>query len=473
MTTTLYWHDYETTSADPARTRPSQFAGVRTDEDLNIIGDPLMIYCQPSRELLPSPGACLVTGITPQVAVKEGLKEPEFIARIHQELSQPGTCGVGYNSMRFDDEVTRYTLYRNFFDPYEREWKNGNSRWDIIDMFRLARALRPEGINWPNYEDGTPCFKLEELTKANGLSHESAHDALSDVYATIGMAKLLKEKQPKLYDYVYRNRTKQQVASMVDIYNLSPFLHVSTRLPRESGYLGLMMPLAVNPNNKNEIICINLNGDIEPLLTMNADQIRERLYKPNVELEEGEERIPLKGVHLNRCPVVATPKLLDDKSAQKHQIDLPKCRENYRQLKAANLRSKLEQVYSAVAERNDSNPETMLYAGFLPDSDKSLLQEVRNSTPAQLADGSIQFSDPRYRELLFRYRARNFPETLSAEEQHQWEELRFHLLNDSDTGYLSLEQFYGEIDRCLADPSCSERDRNILEALQAWGDEIL
>ena len=414
MPTTLYWHDYETTSANPSCTRPSQFAGVRTDQELNVIGDPLMIYCKPSRDLLPSPAACLVTGITPQQAEREGLSEPEFIARIHSELSRPGTCGVGYNSIRFDDEVTRYTLYRNFFDPYEREWKNGNSRWDIIDMFRLARALRPEGINWPDYEDGSPCFKLEELTKANGLCHEAAHDALSDVMATIALARLLREKQPKLYEYIYTHRTKPMTAKRIDVQQQVPFLHVSSRLPRENGYLGLMMPVAINPNNKNEIICVNLNGDIQSLLQLSADQIRQRLYTRTEDLAEGEQRIPLKGVHLNRCPIAVMPKLLDEASAQRWHIDLPRCRENWRTLRQADLSTRLQEVYGVTADRDNSDPETMLYAGFLPASDKGLLREVRNSTAAQLADGSIQFSDSRYRELLFRYRARNFPDTLSA-----------------------------------------------------------
>src|SRR5690554_3991737 len=182
--TTFYWHDYETFGVDPARDRPVQFAGLRTDAQLNPIGEPLVIYARPADDYLPHPKACLVTGITPQEALAKGLPEREFIRLIHEELAQPGTCGVGYNSLRFDDEVTRYTLYRNFYDPYAREWQNGNSRWDIIDMLRAAYALRPEGIVWPQREDGLVSFKLEELTAANGISHEAAHGALSDVHAT-------------------------------------------------------------------------------------------------------------------------------------------------------------------------------------------------------------------------------------------------------------------------------------------------
>src|SRR5690606_28396234 len=248
---TLFWHDYETWGEDPSRDKPSQFAGVRTDENLNIIGNPVSFYCQPASDCLPKPDACLITGITPQSALEKGLPDYLFIKRIHDELSQAGTCGVGYNSIRFDDEVTRYGLFRNFYDPYEREWRNGNSRWDIIDMVRLTYALRPEGIEWPRKDDGSPSFRLEELTAANGLVHESAHDALSDVYATIALARLIKQQQEKLYDYAYRMRQKRQVANLIDLNSFRPLLHVSSRYPAAKGCAALVVPLAMHPINSN------------------------------------------------------------------------------------------------------------------------------------------------------------------------------------------------------------------------------
>ncbi|HBX55858.1 MAG TPA: exodeoxyribonuclease I, partial [Pseudomonas sp.] len=101
MTSSLFWYDYETTGIDPRRDRPVQVAGIRTDEDLNEIGEPLNIYCQPSDDILPHPAACLITGITPSRLATQGLSEAAFMARVHAELAQPGTCGVGYNSLRF------------------------------------------------------------------------------------------------------------------------------------------------------------------------------------------------------------------------------------------------------------------------------------------------------------------------------------------------------------------------------------
>ena len=235
MANTLYWHDYETFGVNPRWDRPAQFAGIRTDEDLNEIGEPMELFCKPVRDILPDPVSCLITGITPQIAEAKGIFEPEFIARINAEFSVPGTCGVGYNSLRFDDEVTRHTLYRNFYDPYVREWRDGNSRWDIIDLSRMTYALRPAGIEWPRHEDGRVSFKLEQLAAANGLGHESAHDALSDVRATIEWARLLKEKQPRLFGWLYKLRDKRQADDQLDLIQRTLVLHSSGMYPPETG----------------------------------------------------------------------------------------------------------------------------------------------------------------------------------------------------------------------------------------------
>lgn len=469
---TLYWHDYETTGVDPARDRPLQFAGVRTDEELNIIGAPLTLYCQPGFDTLPHPVASLITGITPQLALEKGVPEPEFINKIVAQLGEPGTCGVGYNSIRFDDEITRHTLYRNFHDPYEREWRQGNSRWDVIDMLRLTRALRPEGIVWPNREDGSPSFKLEDLSAANGLEHVAAHDALSDVMATIALARLVRERQPKLYQYVYQNRLKGAVEDLINLAGRQPFLHVSSRLPREHGYIGLMLPLARHPVNKNEIITFNLSVDPRPLIELDAEAIRTRVFTATDQLPEGTERIPLKGVHVNRSPVVATAKLLDEPAAQRLGIDLGACERHWQLLRDHDLRAKLAVVYAPGDRPVNSDPELALYQGFLPNQDKSLLARVRQASGSELANTNFVFKDNRYGELLFRYRARHYPQTLSADERGRWQETVRARLTDDAGGFLTLQSYGRELDRLQSVPDISTRDRGILTELRVWGQEL-
>lgn len=471
---TLYWHDYETFGTDPARDRPAQFAGLRTDLDLNPIGDPLVIYCKPAADMLPQPDACLVTGITPQTALQKGVIEAEFISRIYRELSQPGTCGAGYNSIRFDDEVTRYTLYRNFFDPYLREWQHGCSRWDIIDMARLCYALRPEGIQWPKRADGNPSFRLEDLTAANGIAHEAAHDALSDVKATIALAKLIKTRQPRLYDYAFKLRNKKEVLSMLNVRDKQAVLHVSSMYPSEYGCAAVVAPVALHPVNKNGIVVYDLRYPPDDLLQLDEAQIRERLFTKTEDLPEGTDRVHLKTVHINKCPIVAPLNTVTPAAAQRLRIDLKQAEHHLDTLrKATGLESKIRAALAGNSFEPGKDPDTGLYNGFFSDGDRERITVVRQTPPERLALLKPAFSDPRLPELLFRYRARNWPETLSPEEQARWEEFRLERITQADGGgSISLNEYEARLQALAENPDLSERDMEILEALAEYGSAI-
>jgi exodeoxyribonuclease-1 len=474
---TLYWHDYETFGTDTLRDRPVQFAGVRTDEDLNVIGEPLNIFSRPAPDTLPHPISSLITGITPQQALEKGMPEDEFIARILRELAEPGTCGVGYNSLRFDDEVTRHTLYRNLYDPYGREWQNGNSRWDIIDMVRACRDLRPEGIVWPQRQDAErSSFKLEELTAANGIGHEQAHDALSDVYATIALARLIKQKQPKLYDFCYRLRRKKEVLKYLDLKEMSPILHTSGMYGSDYGNTRLVVPLAPHPVNKNSIIVFDLAQDPALLLELGPKKLRERLYTPVAELPEGVERPALKQILINKCPVIAPLSTLTGEAARRLNIDLVRCQQNRQALLAARkqITEKLAKVFAPQEFAPQSDTDLLLYGGgFFSDADKRKMQQVHDTPPEELGARTWVFEDSRLPEMLFRFRARNYPETLNADEQAQWLEHCRARLSGGEAGNRSFTEFFAEIARIRAEESPDERGQRILAEVEAFGSELL
>lgn len=480
MAVSLYWHDYETWGEMPSRDKPSQFAGVRTNEALEIIGEPLSIYCKPSNDCLPKPIACMITGITPQHALEHGFSDKEFIATIHRELSRPGTCGVGYNSIRFDDEVTRNGLFRNFYDPYEREWRNGNSRWDIIDMVRLTYALRPEGIEWPRNEDGSPSFRLELLSAANGLVHESAHDALSDVYATIELAKLIKDKQPNLYDYAFRMRDKKEVAKLIDLQSKKPLLHISSKYPASQACSALVIPLAMHPTNKNGVIVYDLSADPQLLIDLSADEIHQRLFSRQEDLPENVSRMALKVVHLNKSPILATPKLVDGDAEKRMQLDKHLCNQHWQYLteylsdkdRHYQLMDKLKQVFETTSFEESVDPEQQLYSGFLSEGDKATVNEVRNADADTLKNTVFSFYDQRLPELLFRYRARNFLDTLSADEREEWEEYRMLKFSDPNFGY-TLSEFDRDWAELMGNPDITERQKTILQAVQEYKQSLI
>jgi len=471
---TIYWHDYETFGANPKTDRPAQFAGIRTDLDLNIIGEPLVIYAKPARDFLPHPEACLITEITPQHAAKHGLPETTFIAKILKEFSQPNTCVAGYNSIRFDDEFTRYTLYRNLYDPYAREWQNGNSRWDIIDLVRVTNALRPDGIEWPERETGVPSFRLEELTKANSISHDSAHDALSDVYATIAMAKLIKEKQPRLYDYAFQHRNKRKVAELLDMDNMKPVLHTSSMFPAEIHCTTLVVPLIQHPRNSNGVVTYDLRQDPTELLSLNAENIRKRLYTPTSELAEGQSRIALKTIHINKCPIVV-PAKLDDKIEQRLQIDKDLCLKHLTQLrKSEELVDKLVEVFDDNPFPDEENPDYALYSGaFFSEYDKTLMRKLHSFKPESLIDKSFDFEDERLDLLYFRYRARNYPEHLLEEEKINWQHYCRDKLLSTDSVSLNYTEFSAIIDSHLQSAEISDKQKSVLKTLKLYGEELI
>ena len=470
----IYWHDYETFGVNPKTDRPVQFAGIRTDFDLNIISDPLVHYAKPADDFLPHPQACLVTGITPQHALEHGIPETEFMQKILHEFSQPNTCVAGYNSLRFDDEVTRYTLYRNLYDPYAREWQNGNSRWDIIDLVRVCYALRPDGINWPKYDDGSPCFQLERLTAENNISHEGAHDALSDVTATIDLAKLIKNKQPKLYDYYFQHRNKKLVSNLLNIDAIKPVLHTSSMFPAEFCKTTLIAPIAKHPTNSNGIIGFDLRYDPTDIIELSVDDIRERLYTRREDLPKGIQHIPLKTIHINKCPVIV-PAKIDDFVANRLQIDKEKCHQHLKLLREmSNLKEKMAELFKKSEFAEETDPDYQLYGGaFFTNPDKQRMEEIHKLDPIKLALKTYHFDDDRLPTLLFRYRARNYPNTLLESEMEEWNAFRKARIEAPNSPkLLNKMAFFSLLNELKSDPGLSPKDQATLTALESYAHKI-
>jgi len=472
---TFLWHDYETFGANVRRDRPSQFACIRTDAELNEIGEPLMLYCQPAPDFLPSPEACLITGITPQMCLERGVPEHAFAAQVEQVFAQPGTIGVGYNTIRFDDEITRFMFWRNLIDPYAREWQNDCGRWDLLDVVRLCYALRPEGIVWPNKDDGKPSFKLGDLARANGLLHEAAHDALSDVRVTIALARLIRTSNLRLFDFALRLHKKDRVAAELGLpttaANAKPFLHVSGMFAAERGCLAVMWPIATHPTNKNEIIAWDLAHDPSELPLLDVATLRQRLFTRGADLPEGVQRLPVKSIHLNKSPmVVGNLKTLVPAMAERWQVDLDTA---MRHAEIARDLPDMSAIWPEVFKRPAAaapDVDEDLYGGFIGNADRRRLEQLRKLSGAELAQARTGFDDSRLEELLFRYRARNFVETLSPEEAERWEAHRVARLLEGEGGVPNVESYFETID--ALSETVDERGEDVLGALYEYAEAI-
>jgi exodeoxyribonuclease-1 len=472
------WHDYETFGANPMADRPAQFAAQRTDAQLNVVGEPLVWYCAPADDVLPHPEACLITGITPQHALREGLVETEFARRIHEAMMLPGTCSAGYNSIRFDDVFTRNLFYRNLRDPYEREYRNGNSRWDLIDLARMCYALRPEGIQWPRHESGQPSFRLEDLSAANAIPHEGAHDALADVRATIGLARRIRAAQPRLFGWGLEMRDQKRVAALLDTVEPEPVLHTSARIAAERGCTTIVLPLAVVPDRPKHIVVFDLAADPAPLIREPADVIEDLVFTPAADLPDELDRLPLKIIRINNLPMVAPLGTLKGVDTGRIGLDPNQCLQHGQALRKAlkPVRKKVAEVFSASDKRfsESTDPDLMLYSGgFFESADRQLMDTLLALPPAELGQREWPFRDSRLPRMLLRYRARNYPESLSAEEARAWEQdRRARLIDGAEPGLFTLAEFRQAMQALRAERRGDAAAQRILDQLDAWALEI-
>lgn len=466
---TFFFWDLETSGINPREDRIMQVAGQRTDLDLNPIGEPLNMYVSLSDEILPSPQAILVTGITPQKVRDEGYTEAEFCRKMIDEICTPGTIMVGYNSVHFDDEFLRYTLYRNFHDAYEWAWADGRSRWDLLDVVRMTRALRPDGIQWPVNDKGMPSNRLEELTKANELSHEKAHDALSDVYALIAVAGLIKQHNPKLFEYLLDMRQKKKVEELVNLHNPQPFVYTDYRFPPEYCRTTIAFPVAPGPR-PGTVLVYDLRHDPTRFAGATPQALASALFADyESRKKDGFTAVPVKELAYNKCPAVAPIGVyMQDKASQERiQLEPSVFEENMRKLSA--MKDFGDRIREAFEIREPYEPATdvdaRLYDGFINDKDKIRLQAVRAASPDELADFHPDFSDERLSELLLRYKARNYPQILSVDERAAWEQYRTNRLK------ADLPSFAGSLER-LDVETTDENKRFLLSELRLWAESI-
>jgi exodeoxyribonuclease-1 len=469
MPESFLWFDLETFGRNPRTSRISQFAAILTDFELNPIDAPISLFCKPADDFLPEPEAAIITGITPQFAFKEGLCEAEFMAAIHEQFNRPGTCGVGFNSIRFDDEFVRFGFYRNFLDAYEREYAGGNSRWDLLDVTRFFYALRPDGLNWPLRDDGKPSFKLENLAKANDCFEGEAHEALSDVRSLVNLARKMKSLQPRLWDYALNLRDKAFVANVLTLQKHQSILHVSGQFSAAKACSALMLPIMPHPLIKNRTIAVELAPEALHLLEYDAQQIGNNIFTKSSELPEGEVRIGIKEIHHNRCPALIGLQNLTDNEllrwkieSERLQLDLGQAEIIRQQLQSGmeSIRNKLTVVFSAAREFKSDDPDGALYDGFIDRADKLKFSKARSSK----GQAPIVFNDPRLTELYFRYKARNWPESLDTSERKSWHQHKSQHL--SPETLLSYQEHINDL--ITENPAHAA----VLESLKVWAIEI-
>ncbi len=500
---TFFFYDLETSGFSAAHDRIMQFAGQRTDMDLQPIGEPVNLLVKLPEDILPSPEAILVTKITPQKTHADGLSEAEFAKVFSDEIAIPGTIFVGFNSVRFDDEFMRYTLWRNFRDPYEWQWSDNRSRWDLLDVVRLTRALRPDGINWPFAEKVDPKTKkkvkiptnnLVDLARANGFENVNAHDALADVQALINVAKLLKGKQPQIFDYLLKMRNKKEVEKLVNLENPTPFVYASGRYSSDFEKTTVVAPIAMGAKS-GAVLVWDLRVDPNDFAKLSDKEIRAKVYAKWEERQKPDfVPLPIKELAFNRCPAVAPLGTLDESAQKRLKISLETIENNFKNLRKN--QDSLDRIADILNSRppyaKSADVEGQLYDSFAPDVDKVKIRAVAAATAEDLADFHPDFVDERLPELLLRFKARNFAKSLSADEKEIYEKYRAEKLQRNIPAYMQTLFFLSQIaDDQIPTNFASDAEKSqffalkyrtqargeidpfLLEELQLWAESIV
>lgn len=476
MAANFFFYDLETSGVDPRTSRIMQFAGQRTDMDLQPIGEPYNILVKLTEDILPDPDAVLITGITPQKTIAEGIVEAEFCKLFIEEIATPDTIFVGYNSVRFDDEFMRFLLWRNLRDPYEWQWKSGRSRWDLLDVVRMTRALRPEGIKWPFDSEGRATNRLEFITSVNKLDHLNAHDALSDVRATMAVARLIRSKQPKLFDYLLSLRAKKQASELAG--KGEPFVYTSGKYPGEFEKTTVVAAVGQRTDNQG-LLVFDLRPDPSKYLSMASDKLAE-LWKYDPELKS--VPLPIKTLRFNRCPAIAPLGVLDTAAQKRLSIDLETIKKHLGILRSDSSFGKrlMEALEILSAQRAEQTAmvadqrlvDSQLYDEFVGESDKRLLANVHQLKPEELTDLQEKFVDDRLKQLLPLYKARNYPKSLDDEERNNWEEYRkVVLLGGGEQSRLT--KFSKRLMELGNQPRTTDEQRYLLEELRLYAESIL
>jgi exodeoxyribonuclease I len=477
MSASFFFYDLETSGISARDARIMQFAGRRTDMQLQPMGEPVNLLIKMTEDTLPDPDAVLVTGITPQSTFGDGVTEAEFLRIFTEEVATPDTIFVGYNTVRFDDEFMRCLHYRNFYDPYEWQWQDGRSRWDLLDVVRLTRALRPEGIEWPFSTDGKPTNRLELLTALNKLDHAHAHDALSDVDATIAVARLIRGKQQKLFDYLLQMRDKRKVEDLVQ--GGQPFVYASGKYPGEFQKTTVAYTICAQPKRQAAFV-YDLRFDPTQYADMSAEQLADAWrWKKDAE----EPRLPVKTLAYNKCPAVAPLGVLDAASQERLHVDMAAIKKHLSILKQSDaFADRLCKAWDILeAERPQQGSfvddpqmvDSCMYDGFFDLQDKRAMSVVRAARPEQLGEGlHLTFRDGRLSALLPLYKARNYPKQLTGEERQTWESFRQTRLIGGGQ-HSRMATFFKRLQELAGGEGLTDEKRYLLEELQLYAQSIM
>jgi exodeoxyribonuclease-1 len=442
----VLFYDLETFGLRPGADRIAEFAGILTDDELSLRDQPWEHRCLPPPDMLASPGACLTTGITPQMAQQTGLPEPDFARTLNGRFQrEPRTLIVGYNNASFDDEFIRHLFYRTFLDPYEWHWVNGNRRLDMFAVIPAVFDFQRDALVWPRADDGRPDFRLEALSAANDAESGTSHEALADTFALRNVCNAIRVHAPEVWerlpDLVSKNSVEQTLRRAFAAYTSTERASADSVSGLEAATVAFSAGY-LKRENRSSTLCavvgreagpagawwlVDLAADPEQLLAFEPEVVAARRFATGD--PERERFRTLIRLNPRRLPVLFPAEERHRETLYDHGIARSTVADAWRIWVQPESRAWLARYVAAVAVANESSRSTVhrdvdeqLYDALPHADDRRHVAALAHASTREIGTylRAETFTDPRYRELAQRFFGRYLPTWLSSAEREQF-----------------------------------------------------
>ena len=416
MMSYVFW-DTETTGISTSFDQILQFAAVKTDAEFNEL-DRIELRCRLHPHVAPNPGALRVTGMSIEQITDPALPcHYDMVRQVRARfLEWSPAIFIGYNSIKFDEELFRKALFRTLHSPYLTN-TSGNGRADAMNLVQAAAALQPGCLEVPTGDNGKSVFKLDRLAPANGFDYSNAHDAMADVLATVHLARCVSERAPEVFSRFVRFAMKSSVAAFLEEEDAVLLTEYYFSRP----YHFVVAPFGSDPDNPAKVYCLDLKHDLDWVASLPPDQLAVWVNRSPK---------PVRSIRTNAPPALAAIDEVAEDIFGPLSPDL--IAERARRLRDdPDLCDRIMDAVmaSAVAYEDPAHVEEQLYSGgFVQPADQALIDrfhEVPWSDRPALVD---QMQDPRLRYHGLRLMYEHDVHLLSGGdrrevEDHMWDRL--------------------------------------------------
>ena len=434
------FYDFETTGRSGTWDQIIQVGAVLVNSEFQEL-DRFEAKCSLRPGLVPEPGALLVNKTTPDMLRKTNLSHYGLVEQMLQTFKKwTPALFIGYNSIGFDEEFLRKTLFKTLNDPYLTQF-DGNKRGDILGLIRTAHLYYPDCIKTPTSDKGNAVFKLDQLAPMNGIEHGNAHDAIGDVLATIGIAKIIADKAPAVWKSSLMTTSKVEVNTIVQNEKLFCF---------NEYFYGKARPYVVTflcfHPKYNWPQCFDLKEDPQTYFTMNMEDLKLAMKKsPKI----------IRSVKNNKHPVIMNPKFGENFDGYK-QLGMKKLMERAEMLHGTEeFKKKVSRILEEEAQEKDDldsqldiQAEESIYSGgFASDQDKSTMKEFHQAEWKDKLIVADKFKDSRFNYFAKRLIYEENPQILPQDMYNEIHRaIAKQILSTNDEKWNTIPKAYSELD---------------------------